>query len=587
MLRTHHNGELQTNHVGQSVTLCGWVSVMRDHGGLTFVDLRDRWGTTQVVVNPTLNPQLHAETQNLRSEFCIQIQGKVQKRPQGTENAKLSTGQIEVIAEKLEVFSKSKTPPFELETAENLSEEIRLKYRYLDLRRKSMQKNIRFRSELIFAMRNHLQKKEFIEVETPILTKSTPEGARDYLVPSRVNQGSFFALPQSPQLFKQLLMVSGYDRYFQVAKCFRDEDLRADRQPEFTQLDIEMSFVREKDIYELIESLLAEVTQKMLDIKLTTPFTHLSYADAMSQYGIDKPDLRYDLKLKDVSSSFPITQFKIFKETLDKKGSILALHLPKPSRAFSRKDFDDLTEFVKTCGASGLAYLKITDAGVESPIAKFMTEQELQSLYKSFDDPVLPQDVIFFAAGETRKSQLILGQLRLKLIQVLNLAPKTEYAWCWVDEFPLFQWNEDEKRWDSEHHPFTSPHPDDFHLLGKDNGKIRSLSYDVVLNGNELGSGSVRIFNPEIQQKVFDIIGLKPEESQTRFGFLLTAFQYGPPPHAGIALGIDRLTAIFLKQTSIREVIAFPKTQKAICPLTDAPSVVDGKQLRDLGIRLA
>ncbi len=464
---------------------------------------------------------------------------------------------------------------------------MRLKYRYLDLRRAPMQEAILFRNQIVFAMRRYLQSQNFVEVETPILTKSTPEGARDYLVPSRVNQGEFFALPQSPQIFKQILMVSGFDRYFQMAKCFRDEDLRADRQPEFSQLDLEMSFVTDEDIFAVFEALLKDVFKTCMNIDLVTPFPRFTYKDVMEKYGSDKPDLRFGLELRDVSAVFAATELKIFKETLANGGAIVALQVPQPSVTFSRKDFDDLGLFAKEQGLGGLAYLKVTDTGVDSPLAKFLKPEEIEALKKALPAASKPGDVVFFAADKKKKAHAALGQVRLKLGARLGLIPQGVFHWSWVKDFPLFQWNEDAKRWDSEHHPFTSAHPDDAHKLGNDNGNIRSLSYDLVLNGNELASGSIRIHDAEMQQKVFDIIGLAPEESKLRFGFMLKAFEYGPPPHGGAAIGIDRLLTILLGRESIRDVIAFPKTQKAVCPMTEAPSPVDFKQLRDLGIKIA
>ncbi len=587
MLRTHINNELNPSLLGQEVRLCGWVAKMRDHGGVNFVDLRDRWGVTQVVFNPELNPEVHALSQSLRSEFCIQVTGIVRPRPDGTINKNLPTGAVELEANQMTIFSKSKTPPFEIDSQDKLSEDIRLKYRYLDLRRAEMQKNLLFRNDFLFAVRQCLQEQEFVELETPILTKSTPEGARDYLVPSRVHPGEFFALPQSPQLFKQLLMVSGFDRYFQIAKCFRDEDLRADRQPEFTQIDVEMTFVREEDIYAMAEKLIEQVYTRVLKKELVLPFKRISHKDALSRYGSDKPDTRFALELKCVTSVFKNASLRIFKTTVESGGSIIALHIPQPKVTFSRKDYDSLIQIAKDNGAGGLAYIKVTEAGFESPIAKFFSDVEKDALANALPDKLTAGDVVFFAADVTSVAQHVLGQIRLELAQRLGLIDPTNFDWIWVTDFPLFKYDSNSKAWTSEHHPFTSPHPDDTDKIGIDNASIRSLSYDLVLNGNEIASGSVRIHDAGIQQKIFDTIGLSTEESAERFGFLLKAFEYGPPPHAGIALGVDRLVALFMGRESIREVIAFPKTQKAICPLTEAPSTVDSKQLRDLGIRLS
>ncbi|MFT5206640.1 MAG: aspartyl-tRNA synthetase [Candidatus Omnitrophota bacterium] len=587
MLRTHKNNELNPSHLNQEVKLCGWVAKMRDHGGVNFVDLRDRWGVTQVVFNPELNLEVHALSQSLRSEFCVQVSGFVRPRPEGTVNPNLPTGAIELEANQMTIFSKSKTPPFEIDSQDTLSEDIRLKYRYLDLRRNEMQKNLLFRNDFLFAVRQYLQDQEFVELETPILTKSTPEGARDYLVPSRVHPGEFFALPQSPQLFKQLLMVSGFDRYFQIAKCFRDEDLRADRQPEFTQIDVEMTFVSEEDIYAMTEKMVEQVYERVLKKKLTLPFKRISHKDAISRYGSDKPDTRFDLELKCVTSVFKSASLRIFKDTVENGGSIIALHLVQPKVNLSRKDYDSLIQVAKDNGAGGLAYIKVTEAGFESPIAKFFSDEEKEALANVLPNELVAGDVIFFAADVTSVAQHVLGQIRLELARRLELIDPSDFDWIWVTDFPLFKFESNTNSWTSEHHPFTSPHPDDVDKIGVDNANIRSLSYDLVLNGNEIASGSVRIHDAVMQQKIFDTIGLSKEESAERFSFLLKAFEYGPPPHAGIALGVDRLVALFMNCDSIREVIAFPKTQKASCPLTDAPSAVDSKQLRDLGVKLS
>ena len=587
MLRTHTNGELNLTHLDTEAVLCGWVSVLRDHGGLTFVDLRDRWGLTQLVFNPEKDQALHQAAQKLRSEFCIRARGVVKKRPEGTTNAKLSTGEIEVEISELEVLSKSKTPPFDIDSDEKISEELRLKHRYLDLRRQKMLESLTFRSQVIHAMRTTLQGQGFIEVDTPVLTKSTPEGARDYLVPSRVNQGEFFALPQSPQLFKQILMVSGYDRYFQIAKCFRDEDLRADRQPEFTQLDVEMSFVHEEDIFQVIEGVIENIFKSVLKKSLPTPFPRYGYEDVMSRFGSDKPDLRFGLEMRDLSKVFEKTSLKIFQETLKHHGRILVLQVPQPAVAGSRKDFDDLIAHAKELGAGGLAYGKLTEEGMDSPIAKFLSAEEMKAIQDALPEKAKPGDLVFFAAEEKRKAQRILGAIRLVLGKKLGLIREDEIHLSWVNQFPLFHYNDDEERWESEHHPFTGIYPDDISKIGQDNANIRSLSYDLVLNGNEIASGSIRIHDAEVQKKVFETLGLERKEAESRFGFLLRAFDYGPPPHGGIAVGLDRLLAILLRRESIREVIAFPKTQRAICLMTEAPSVVNLQQLKELGIKIA
>ncbi len=584
MLRTHTCGESSEKLLNQDVTLCGWVARVRDHGGVNFVDLRDRWGVTQVVFRPELDAKLHESSKELHNEFCITVTGTVQKRPAGTENTKLPTGAVEVLAKSIKIFSRSTPPPFEITDESPVGEEVRLKYRFLDLRRPLMQDALIFRSRLIQEMRNYLHGLQFVEVETPVLTKSTPEGARDYLVPSRVNPGQFFALPQSPQLFKQLLMVSGYDRYFQVAKCFRDEDLRADRQPEFTQLDVELSFITKEDVFRTIEGLFDHLFKTAAKKPLKIPFKRLNYADAMKLYGTDKPDLRFDLPLTDLTAVFKSTGFKIFKQAVDSGGAVIGLRVPGTAEKFSRKDFDDLIEFAKTQGAGGLAYLKVTAAGVDSPIAKFLTEPEIAALKAATG--AAAGDVVFFGADAVKKTQMFMGAVRLQLGRKLQLAPKDAFSFLWVDEFPLFAWNEEDKRWDSEHHPFTSPHADDIAKVGVDNGNIRSQSYDLVLNGNEIASGSIRIHDEALQKKIFETIGIDAQHAEERFGFLLSAFRFGPPPHGGIAIGCDRLATILLGRDSIREVVAFPKTQKAVCPLTDAPSPADPKQLRELGIKV-
>ena len=596
MLRTHTCGELSEKHVGQTATLSGWVARVRDHGGVNFIDLRDRWGITQVVFRPD-DKQLHAAGRDLRPEFCVRVTGGIGKRPAGTENANIPTGRIEMTASELVVYSKSATPPFEIHGDSPVGEEARLEYRYLDLRRPQMQEALIFRGKLIQAMREFLSRENFVEFETPILTKSTPEGARDYLVPSRLNHGQFFALPQSPQLFKQLLMVSGFDRYYQVAKCFRDEDLRADRQPEFTQLDVEMSFVDKEDVFRAVEGTFAHLFKTVVGKPLATPFPRLPYKDAMRLYGSDKPDLRFGLPIADLSSVLKGSGFNVFKSALElKDGVVLGLRVPKPETPFSRKDFDDLIEFAKANGAKGLAYAAAdAQGGLDSPIAKFLKPDEITAIRGALGAELKPGlgppgcvagDLVFFAADARKKAQSVLGAVRLRLGQKLKLIPENVFSFTWIDEFPLFNYNEETKGWDSEHHPFTGPHPDDVAKLGTDNGAIRSLSYDLVLNGNELASGSIRIHDAAVQRKVFETIGIGAEEAEKRFGFLLKAFKYGPPPHGGIAVGVDRLVAILLGRESIREVVAFPKTQRAYCPMTDAPSPVDDRQLKDLGIKI-
>ena len=605
-LRTHTCGELTEKDIGEKVTLFGWVDSIRDHGGLAFIDLRDRYGKTQVVAGDALKNSMGGG--KLKSEHCISVEGTVKRRPKGTENPNLVSGQIEVTDAQLvsyaglEMNSHASALPFEVQKSQDTNEELRMKYRYLDLRNPSVQKNLFQRHRIYQVIRRVLDGENFIEVETPILTKSTPEGARDYLVPSRPNQGEFYALPQSPQLFKQLLMVSGFDRYFQIARCFRDEDLRADRQPEFTQLDMEMSFISQEDIFAVVEKVSKAIFQDVLKQELKTPFPRISYQEAMAGYGTDKPDLRFDVPIRDVSHLVKDSEFKIFKEAVLKEGgAVLGLCIPKAEA--SRKDIDTLTEFVKTEGAAGLAYFKVVDGGVggletqraaslrvsvrlDSPIVKFFNESIQNEIIKKFDPT--PGDLIVFAADQRAKAQKILGALRLYAAKWKNWVKPGAFHFAWVTDFPLFKWNADEKRWDSEHHPFTSPDLKDWAKYKRTGEfeKIRSSAYDLVLNGNEIASGSIRIFQKDLQCQIFKMIGLDEKEAENRFGFLLKAFDFGPPPHGGIALGIDRVLTILLGLSSIREVIAFPKNQKAVDPMTEAPSPVEERQLKELGIKL-
>ncbi len=581
MLRTHTCGELTDKHVGQEVTLYGWVDTVRDHGGVTFLDLRDRYGKTQVVAG--------GKGKDLgcvfKSEDCVRLKGKVQLRPAGTENPKLPTGRIEIVADEVLERSECQPLPFEVTKSLQTNEELRLKYRYLDLRNPEVQKNLFARHRVYQIIRTSLDRHGFIEVETPILTKSTPEGARDYLVPSRVNQGEFYALPQSPQLFKQILMVSGFDRYFQIARCFRDEDLRADRQPEFTQLDMEMSFLSEDALFSIVEEVLVAILKEVPGTALKTPFPRLTYQAAMAKYGSDKPDLRFGMPIEDVSDAVRGCEFKVFGDVLAREdGAVLALCIPAGSP--SRKDIDTLTEFAKAEGAGGLAYFKVESGKLEAPIAKFFKPEHLAALVARFKPN--DGDLIVFGADVRRKAQKVLGAVRLYAAKWKGLIAPGTFHFSWVTDFPLFQYDEEEKRWVSEHHPFTSPHAVDWTQYKKagELAKIRSRAYDLVLNGNEIASGSVRIHNRDLQNEIFETIGLSADEISKRFGFLLGAFQYGTPPHGGIALGIDRVAAILLGLESIREVIAFPKNQKAVDPMTEAPSPVAERQLKELGIKL-
>ncbi|MBP7056277.1 MAG: aspartate--tRNA ligase [Candidatus Omnitrophica bacterium] len=585
MLRTHTCGELTIKDVGKAVTLCGWVGPRRDHGNIIFIDLRDGYGLTQIVFNPETDPEVHRTGEELRAEFVVRVAGKVEKRPDGTENAKLATGAIELHVKNIEILNKSQTPPFEIVDAASVTEEARLKYRYLDLRRSVMQKSLRLRHKVCKAARDYFDGRNFVEVETPILTKSTPEGARDYLVPSRVNPGMFYALPQSPQLFKQILMVSSFDRYFQIAKCFRDEDLRADRQPEFTQFDIEMTFVTEEDIYEVSEGLMKRLFKEAIGVDLPIPFPRLKYSDAMKRFGCDKPDTRFGLELSEITDIVKDCQFKVFQDVVQKGGKVIAINA-KGCGSYSRGQIDQLIEFVKEYGAKGLANFKVDKGTLASQIDKFFSKVELESIKKAC--AAEDGDMIFIVADKPKTAYDAMSTLRKYLGKKLGLIDEKKFNFLWVTDFPLFQWNEEEKRWESEHHPFTSVYPEDIKMLeeGKDLGLVRSRSYDLVINGTEIGSGSIRIHQQKLQELIFRTIGIDDEQARVRFGFLLDAFKFGAPPHGGVAFGLDRLMTLFLGCESIRDVIAFPKTQKAVCPMTNAPSPVDEKQLTELNIKI-
>ncbi len=581
--RTHYCGELRSKNIGENVKLCGWVENWRDHGGIVFIDLRDITGITQIVFNPEVNKTVHEIAHKLRAEYVISIEGEVSPRPEGTVNLKLPTGEIEVIVKKVNVLSESKTPPFVIEDRVEVSENLRLTYRYLDLRRPKMQKNIILRHKTAQIIREFLNSHNFIEIETPFLTKSTPEGARDYLVPSRVNPGKFYALPQSPQLFKQILMISGFDRYYQIVKCFRDEDLRADRQPEFTQIDLEMSFVEKEDVMEITENLLKKIFKEIKGIDFTEKFPVLTYEEAIEKYGLDAPDIRFELFLNDVTDIFEKTQFKVFANAIKNKGIIKAIKIEDGAK-FSRKDLDELTEFVKIYGAKGMAWIKILENEWQSPIVKFFSDDEKKLLQKRLS--LKTGDLVVFGADAPKIVNESLGHLRKEIAKRLNLINENEYKFVWITDFPLLEWDEDEKRYTALHHPFTSPKDEDLDLLEKEPEKVKSKAYDIVLNGIELGGGSIRIHRKDVQSKVFKALNISEEEAEKKFGFLLNALEYGAPPHGGLAIGFDRLMMFLTDSNNIRDVIPFPKTQKAVCLLTGAPSEVDKKQLKELSIKV-
>ncbi len=584
MRRTHTCCELAIDDVGREVTLMGWVQRRRDHGGVVFVDLRDRNGITQVVFNPEVNAAVHEKAQAIRNEFVLGVRGVVDPRPEGMVNPKLATGAIEVMASELKILNPSKTPPFMIEDGVDASEAIRLKHRHLDLRRPELQKNLLLRHQAARAVRGYLDAAGFVDVETPVLTRSTPEGARDYLVPSRVNPGCFYALPQSPQIFKQLLMVAGFDRYYQIVKCFRDEDLRADRQPEFTQIDIEMSFVGEEDVMEMAEGLMAAVFQAVQGVDLPRPFERLTYGEAVGRYGLDKPDVRFGLELVEVSDIVGASGFKVFASAVKKGGIVKALNA-KGCATFTRKEIDDLTDFVAVYRAKGMAWIKVKPDGEwQSPIAKFFTEGERAALAQRLD--MAPGDIVFFLADEPGIVNEGLGNLRNHLGKRLGMIDEDRYAFVWVTRFPMMEYDDNEKRYQALHHPFTAPLESDVDRLADEPLAVRSRAYDLVLNGSEVGGGSIRIHDAAVQRKVFEGLGMAPEEYEEKFGFLLSALEAGAPPHGGIAFGLDRLVAILCGTASIRDVIAFPKTQRAACLLTDAPSPAARAQLDELGIRV-
>ena len=585
-MRTHYCGELNTSHLDQEITLVGWVHRRRDHGGVIFIDLRDREGRVQVVIDPD-TAETFATAERVRSEFVLQVKGRVRHRPQGTENPELSTGEVEVLGKQLEILNSAETPPFHLDD-DTVSEEHRLRYRYIDLRRPEMLNHLRLRAQITRELRHFLDDNGFLDIETPMLTRATPEGARDYLVPSRTHPGEFFALPQSPQLFKQLLMMSGMDRYYQIVRCFRDEDLRADRQPEFTQVDVETAFMSEDQIMEMMETMIRGLFDKVLGVRLDAPFPRMTHQEAIERFGSDRPDLRVKLELVDVGDLMQGVDFKVFAgPALDPKGRVAALRLPGGGE-LTRKEIDDYTKFVAIYGAKGLAYFKVNEAargrdGLQSPILKFLPDDVIEEIMRR--TAAEDGDLVFFGADKARVVNEALGALRVKLGEDRGLM-EGEWKPLWVVDFPMFEWDEGADRWIPLHHPFTAPKEEHLELLESDPGACHSRAYDMVLNGTELGGGSMRIFRSQIQMRVFELLGISDEEAEDKFGFLVNALKYGCPPHGGLAFGLDRLVMLMAGAQSIREVMAFPKTQTASCPLTDAPSGVADTQLRELNIRL-